>query len=171
MGKTSKPAPGGGGAGGGGKGKGGAERPEGKLVTDSRFAAVHFDPRFQRFPKAKAKVEIDERFAGALGSSAERGGPGGCSVMQRLRDFSAPLAASTGAVASSTATSCCALCLLGCRDVQGPRIPSQGSGGQAGAQGAGAALRAPLLLCIIVFGQIGEDPAATCPAAPGGDVN
>lgn len=36
----------------------------GKVVTDSRFAAVHYDPRFQRFPKAKAKVEIDERFAG-----------------------------------------------------------------------------------------------------------
>lgn len=36
----------------------------GKVVTDSRFAAVHFDPRFQRFPRAKAKVEIDERFAG-----------------------------------------------------------------------------------------------------------
>lgn len=46
-------------------GKGpGKEAKESKLVTDSRFAAVHFDPRFQRFPKAKAKVEIDERFAG-----------------------------------------------------------------------------------------------------------
>ena len=33
---------------------------------DSRFAAVHSDPRFQRFPRAKAKVEIDERFEGAL---------------------------------------------------------------------------------------------------------
>jgi hypothetical protein len=45
---------------------GGAGKPptESKLVTDSRFAAVHHDPRFQRFPKAKAKVEIDERFAG-----------------------------------------------------------------------------------------------------------
>lgn len=32
---------------------------------DSRFAAVHSDPRFQRFPRAKAKVEIDERFEGA----------------------------------------------------------------------------------------------------------
>ena len=42
--------------------KGGAAG--GKVVTDSRFAAVHYDPRFQRFPKAKAKVEIDERFAG-----------------------------------------------------------------------------------------------------------
>lgn len=39
-------------------------KPSGKVVTDSRFAAVHYDPRFQRFPKAKAKVEIDERFAG-----------------------------------------------------------------------------------------------------------
>jgi hypothetical protein len=36
----------------------------GKVVADDRFAAVHYDPRFQRFPKAKAKVEVDERFAG-----------------------------------------------------------------------------------------------------------
>lgn len=50
MGKEGKPA---GGAGNGGK-----------VVTDNRFAAVHYDPRFQRFPKSKAKVEIDERFAG-----------------------------------------------------------------------------------------------------------
>jgi len=42
----------------------GGAKGGGKVVTDSRFAAVHFDPRFQRFPKAKAKVEIDERFAG-----------------------------------------------------------------------------------------------------------
>ena len=42
-----------------------AKQQQGKLVTDSRFAAVHHDPRFQRFPKAKAKVEIDERFSGA----------------------------------------------------------------------------------------------------------
>ncbi|GAB4817011.1 hypothetical protein N2152v2_004057 [Parachlorella kessleri] len=41
-----------------------AKQQQGKLVTDSRFAAVHHDPRFQRFPKAKAKVEIDERFSG-----------------------------------------------------------------------------------------------------------
>lgn len=47
MGKTAKPQNGGGG-----------------MVADSRFAAVHYDPRFQRFPKAKSKVEIDERFAG-----------------------------------------------------------------------------------------------------------
>ncbi|PRW59387.1 Pre-rRNA-processing esf1 [Chlorella sorokiniana] len=42
----------------------------GKVVTDSRFAAVHHDPRFQRFPKAKAKVEIDERFAGMFKEDA-----------------------------------------------------------------------------------------------------
>ncbi len=48
------------------EGKPAARKPSGggKVVTDSRFAAVHYDPRFQRFPKAKAKVEIDERFAG-----------------------------------------------------------------------------------------------------------
>jgi hypothetical protein len=41
-----------------------AAKGQGKVVTDARFAAVHHDPRFQRFPRAKAKVEIDERFAG-----------------------------------------------------------------------------------------------------------
>lgn len=45
-------------------GKDGKPAAAGKVVTDSRFAAVHHDPRFQRFPRAKAKVEIDERFAG-----------------------------------------------------------------------------------------------------------
>jgi hypothetical protein len=34
--------------------------------TDPRFAAMHSDPRFSRFPKKKNKVEIDERFAGEL---------------------------------------------------------------------------------------------------------
>ena len=42
------------------KAKGGG----GALITDPRFAAVHSDPRFQRFPKANRNVEIDERFAG-----------------------------------------------------------------------------------------------------------
>lgn len=46
----------------------------GKVVTDSRFAAVHHDPRFQRFPKAKAKVEIDERFAGEECTAKASGG-------------------------------------------------------------------------------------------------
>ena len=45
-------------------GKDGRKPGGGKVVTDSRFAAVHYDPRFQRFPRAKRKVEIDERFAG-----------------------------------------------------------------------------------------------------------
>lgn len=36
----------------------------GKVASDPRFAAVHYDPRFQRFPKKKNKVEVDERFAG-----------------------------------------------------------------------------------------------------------
>ncbi|KAK4791349.1 hypothetical protein SAY86_031762 [Trapa natans] len=34
-----------------------------KIITDSRFAAVHSDPRFQRVPKHKAKVSIDSRFS------------------------------------------------------------------------------------------------------------
>ncbi|XP_030524084.2 ESF1 homolog [Rhodamnia argentea] len=33
-----------------------------KIITDSRFASVHSDPRFQRVPKHKAKVAIDSRF-------------------------------------------------------------------------------------------------------------
>jgi hypothetical protein len=33
---------------------------------DPRFAKMYSDPRFQRFPKKKAKVEIDSRFAGKL---------------------------------------------------------------------------------------------------------
>jgi hypothetical protein len=45
-------------------GKDGKPAAAGKVVTASRFAAVHHDPRFQKFPRAKAKVEIDERFAG-----------------------------------------------------------------------------------------------------------
>lgn len=32
--------------------------------VDPRFAKMFSDPRFQRFPKKKAKVEIDSRFAG-----------------------------------------------------------------------------------------------------------
>lgn len=36
----------------------------GPPVTDARFEAVQWDPRFQRFPKAKRHVEIDKRFAG-----------------------------------------------------------------------------------------------------------
>lgn len=34
------------------------------LEEDARFAAVAYDPRFQRFPKAKAKVTVDDRFKG-----------------------------------------------------------------------------------------------------------
>ncbi|XP_042441795.1 pre-rRNA-processing protein esf1-like [Zingiber officinale] len=33
-----------------------------KRTTDSRFASVHYDPRFQRMPKRESKVEIDSRF-------------------------------------------------------------------------------------------------------------
>lgn len=33
-------------------------------ITDERFAAAQTDPRFHRFPKAKQKLEVDERFAG-----------------------------------------------------------------------------------------------------------
>jgi len=45
------------------KGKGVGKRPE--AVTDERFAAVHRDPRFSRFPRKQAGVTIDERFKGA----------------------------------------------------------------------------------------------------------
>ncbi|XP_074566016.1 pre-rRNA-processing protein esf1 [Curcuma longa] len=33
-----------------------------KRTTDSRFASVHYDPRFQRMPKRESKVVIDSRF-------------------------------------------------------------------------------------------------------------
>jgi hypothetical protein len=33
---------------------------------DPRFAKMLTDPRFQRFPKKKNTVEIDERFAGEV---------------------------------------------------------------------------------------------------------
>jgi hypothetical protein len=32
-------------------------------LGDARFAKMYTDPRFQRFPKKKGKVEIDSRFA------------------------------------------------------------------------------------------------------------
>ncbi len=36
----------------------------GPAVIDARFEAAQWDPRFQRFPKAKRHVEIDKRFEG-----------------------------------------------------------------------------------------------------------
>lgn len=36
----------------------------GGRMEDTRFAAMHSDPRFRRFPKNATKVEIDSRFAG-----------------------------------------------------------------------------------------------------------
>ncbi|XP_050229795.1 pre-rRNA-processing protein ESF1 [Mercurialis annua] len=33
-----------------------------KLISDPRFASVHSDPRFQKVPRHKSKVEIDSRF-------------------------------------------------------------------------------------------------------------
>ena len=38
--------------------------PTARPVTDPRFEAVQWDPRFQRFPKANRHVEIDKRFEG-----------------------------------------------------------------------------------------------------------
>ncbi len=96
-------------------GQAGKPAKEGKLVTDSRFAAVHYDPRFQRFPKAKGKVEIDERFAGELPSS-------------RLQAVSAMH------VWPGLGKSECGACAR-CRHVQGSQLPSEERGGQAWAQG------------------------------------
>ena len=39
-------------------------RPAAPAITDARFEAVQWDPRFQRFPKKDRHVEIDERFEG-----------------------------------------------------------------------------------------------------------
>lgn len=33
-------------------------------AADPRFSAVQYDPRFQRFPKNKSKVQVDDRFKG-----------------------------------------------------------------------------------------------------------
>jgi len=42
-----------------------AGKEKGKAsVKDDRFASVEFDPRFQRFPRAKSKIRVDERFKG-----------------------------------------------------------------------------------------------------------
>lgn len=40
--------------------------PPTALATDSRFTAALTDARFQRFPKKRQTVAIDERFKGAL---------------------------------------------------------------------------------------------------------
>ena len=41
-----------------------ADRPAPRAPADARFARIATDPRFARFPKAKAKVEADDRFKG-----------------------------------------------------------------------------------------------------------
>jgi hypothetical protein len=53
---------------GGGKGaedKAGRPRAGGEAAADPRFAAMHSDPRFARFPRNNKQLEIDERFSGA----------------------------------------------------------------------------------------------------------
>ena len=98
--------------------------PGSKVVTDSRFAAVHHDPRFQRFPKAKAKVEIDDRFAGEwlppllAGATA----PATTPLKMQLR--------ACKAITSHPNTSAH-------RHVQGRRLPGAQYRGQARPQGEG----------------------------------
>ena len=43
---------------------------QGSVVSDPRFAKLHTDARFQKFPNKERKVEIDDRFKGepVLGS-------------------------------------------------------------------------------------------------------
>jgi hypothetical protein len=41
----------------------GKGRPQQGVVQDPRFASIHVDPRFRKFPKQQGKVEIDQRFA------------------------------------------------------------------------------------------------------------
>ena len=48
--------------------------PIGRPVTDPRFEAVQWDPRFQRFPKANRHVEIDKRFEGIGGYAQTQAG-------------------------------------------------------------------------------------------------
>ncbi|KAM5546862.1 pre-rRNA-processing protein esf1 [Rosa sericea] len=38
------------------------KKEDNNIITDPRFASVHWDPRFKNAPKHKAKVEIDDRF-------------------------------------------------------------------------------------------------------------
>jgi len=45
--------------------KGGRPRAGGEAAADPRFAAMHSDPRFARFPRNNKQLEIDERFSGA----------------------------------------------------------------------------------------------------------
>ena len=41
-------------------------------ITDARFEAVQWDPRFQRFPKKDRHVAIDKRFEGEHFSTCSR---------------------------------------------------------------------------------------------------
>lgn len=45
------------------EGKGKKDRKPAAVVSDDRFAKIHTDPRFKKFPKKTDKVEIDDRFA------------------------------------------------------------------------------------------------------------
>lgn len=42
------------------------QQRDGDVTKDSRFAAMHRDPRFSRFPTKKGTVEIDSRFSGKM---------------------------------------------------------------------------------------------------------
>ena len=72
------------------------------IIKDARFAKLHTDPRFRKFPKDKGRVVVDERFKGAI----------------LLRNASVLVAVSRFAVFSTQATLCC-------RHVRGPRIPGR----------------------------------------------
>lgn len=73
--KHKKPAPRAGDAGGG------CDKPAPRAPDDPRFARIATDPRFARFPKAKGRVEVDDRFKGEswlrVGRGGGRGGGGG----------------------------------------------------------------------------------------------
>ena len=47
-----------------GKGQRPASQTKHGVVTDPRFARMHHDPRFRKFPNNTGKVEIDDRFKG-----------------------------------------------------------------------------------------------------------
>ena len=68
--KNKKPAPRAGDAGGGG------EKPAPRAPDDPRFARIATDPRFARFPKAKGRVEVDDRFKGEIWMRVGGGGKG-----------------------------------------------------------------------------------------------
>jgi hypothetical protein len=96
----------------------------GDMPQDSRFAAMLTDPRFQRFPRKKQTVEIDERFAGTLKVSVSMCWRAAAHPRSRFSPHTL--------VFSHTAPP---FFLSLARHVCRPRLPGRGQGRQARPQG------------------------------------